>query len=372
MSRPARAPLGLDAKGLALLTAAVPALHAWYGTEARDLPWRRTRDPYAVWVSEAMLQQTRVAAALPYYERWMAALPTVQALAEADEGQVLRLWEGLGYYRRARNLHRAAQEVLARFGGEVPGEEDAFRRLPGVGAYTAAAVLSIAFGLDLAVVDGNVVRVLARLTAFGGDPGTAAARREFETLAARLLPPGTAALHNQALMELGALLCTPRSPRCAACPLAGACRGRGVGPESFPARRRRREVPHRHVAIGIVRDEGRVLVSRRPYGGMLGGLWEFPGGKVEPGETPEAALHRELREEVGLTVDVVGTLPLVDHAYTHLRVTLHPFLCRLREADPRIGEARPQRWIRPEELPDHPMPRANRKVIEAWLGLKTA
>ncbi len=357
------------------LLAAVPTLHAWYRAHARDLPWRRTRDPYAIWVSEVMCQQTRVAAATPYYQRWLAALPTVEALADADDREVLVLWEGLGYYSRARNFQRAAREVVARFGGRVPEALTDFRALPGVGAYTAAAVLSIAFGADLAVVDGNVRRVLARLTALAADPRRAPHAGELEALATALLPPGRAAVHNQAVMELGALCCLPRSPRCGACPLAAVCRaGQAGDPEAYPALQARAPVPHYPVAVGIVVDGGRVFLGQRPYGGLLGGLWEFPGGKLEPGESPEAALARELKEEFGLAAEVTGALAPVPHAYSHFRVTLFPRLCRFRGRDPRAGEGRTWQWVAAGELGAYPMPRANRKILEqlaqrpGWAG----
>ncbi len=344
----------------------VGALHAWYRRCARDLPWRRTRDPYAVWVSEVMLQQTRVAAVVGYYERWMGELPTVEALARADDQTVLRLWEGLGYYSRARNLHRAARVVVERHGGRIPDDPDAFRALPGVGPYTAAAVLSIAFGRDLAVVDGNVLRVLARLTALAEDPRTGLARRRLEALAQDLLPPGTAALHNQAVMELGALVCTPKGPACPECPLATACKARASGdPAWFPVRKPKAPVPHRRVAVAVVVGPGgRVLVDRRPYGGLLGGLWEFPGGKIEPGEAPAEAALRELREELGASARAERTLPAVDHAYSHFTVTLHPVVCRFEAMDARAGDGREWKWVEPAELADLPMPRANRKILE--------
>jgi len=348
----------------------VPALHRWYRAHARDLPWRRTRDPYALWVSEVMLQQTRVAAVIPYYERWLARFPTLVALATASEGAVLSAWEGLGYYSRARNLQRAARDVVERFAGEVPRDLDGFRSLRGVGAYTAAAVLSLAFDQDLAVVDGNVRRVLARLTALGCDPRRGRAAAALERLAQDLLPAGTAALHNQAVMELGAIVCTPRKPSCVGCPLQAPCRARASGqPEAHPVRTPKKAVPHYDVALGLVYEEDRVFIDRRPYDGLLGGLWEFPGGKIEAGESPEQALHRELREEFGMRVRPVGSLPPVRHAYSHFRVTLHPYLCRLLHLEPRAGEAREWRWVDPEELHRYPMPRANRKVLEqlaAW------
>jgi A/G-specific adenine glycosylase len=297
----------------------------------------------------------------------MALFPTVGALAEADETAVLRAWEGLGYYARARNLHRAAREVTARFGGKLPEQLEDFRALPGVGPYTAAAVLSLAFGRDLAVVDGNVRRVLARLTALPSDPRRRPQAASLEALACALLPPGTAALHNQAVMELGATLCSPRSPSCTACPLRGPCRAAVSGaPGEYPLRAPRKAVPHYRVCLGLVFRQGSIFIDRRPYEGLLGGLWEFPGGKVEKGESPEQALHRELGEEFGLRVEPEGTLPPVRHAYSHFRVTLHPYLCRFLDMDPgRCAEgAREWLWVDPAERPRYPMPRANRKVLE--------
>ncbi len=348
----------------------IPELHRWYRTHARPFPWRCTEDPYAIWVSEVMLQQTRADTVVPYYERWMAALPDVSGLASASEERVLALWEGLGYYHRARNLRRAAREVVERHGGRIPDDPAAFRALPGVGEYTSAAVLSIAFGRDLAVVDGNVRRVLCRAFALGEPCASGAGRRLLHRLATGLLPRGKAALHNQAMMELGATVCTPRSPSCGACPLVPECRARAAGrPEAFPRPSPRRPRPHYQVAVGIVKRDGRLLIARRPSYGLLGGLWEFPGGKLEPGESPEAALHRELLEELGLRVRVEGALGPVDHAYSHFRVTLHPFLCRFVAMDPTAGEGRDWKWVPPMELRNHPMPRANRKILEQWRAL---
>lgn len=347
------------------LRAALPALHAWYASRKRDLPWRRSADPYAIWVSEVMLQQTRVSAVVPYYLRWLARFPTVKALAAAPVEEVLKLWEGLGYYSRARNLHRAAQVVAERWGGEIPRDRTAFASLPGVGTYTTAAVLSIAFGADLAVVDGNVRRVLCRLLALEADPRRAPHAAALDRLAQELLPPGQAADHNQALMELGATLCTPRNPACPDCPLAPACLAQARGEaERYPLRRPRAAVPHHQVALGLVFDRGQIFIDRRPYGGLLGGLWEFPGGKVEPGETVEAALHRELAEEFGLRVRVDAALEPVAHAYSHFTVTLHPLLCTYLDRDPRAGEGNPWKWVPLAALADYPMPRANRKVLE--------
>ncbi|GAB4268080.1 MAG: A/G-specific adenine glycosylase [Deferrisomatales bacterium] len=358
-------PPGVSATHLHRMQEAVLGLHAWYRTHARELPWRATRDPYAIWVSEAMLQQTRVATVLPYYSRWIQELPTVGRLAGAAEQAVLRLWEGLGYYSRARNLHRAARVVVAEHGGAIPDDPHAFGRLPGVGPYTVAAVMSLAFDRDLAAVDGNVRRVLGRLTARRSPGSPAEHVRADRALAGALLPSGTARVHNQAMMELGALVCTPKGPRCGNCPLRAPCAARRTGtPEAFPPRLRRPASPHYDVAVGIVVDGGRVFLDRRPYGGLLGGLWEFPGGKVASGESAEEALRRELREEFAMEVQIVEALAPVRHAYSHFRVTLHPFRCRFLAMDPRAGEGNPWAWVLPEELPNYPMPRANRKVID--------
>jgi A/G-specific adenine glycosylase len=295
----------------------------------------------------------------------MTALPDVGSLARADESRVLKLWEGLGYYRRARNLRRGAREVVDRFGGEIPSDPQEFRSLPGVGPYSAAAVLSIAFGAPLAAVDSNVRRVLARLVALEGPAARSAGR--LDALARELLLPEAPSTHNQAMMELGATLCTPRKPACPACPFGPVCRAAALGdPEAFPERTPSRKVPHVQVAIGLVfRREGRELfIDQRPYGGLLGGLWEFPGGKLEEGESVEEALARELREEFGMAVEIGDALPPVDHAYTHLKVTLHPRLCRLVRLEPSVGEGRPYRWVTVAELDAYAMPRANRRVIE--------
>ena len=364
MSDPHLTSLGLVPRSREALQAAIPKLHRWYRSRGRDLPWRRTTDPYPIWISEVMLQQTRVTAVVPYYHRWMARLPTVQALADAPLEGVLKLWEGLGYYSRARNLHRAARAVVDSCGGAIPADPAAFAGLPGVGAYTTAAVMSIAFGADLAVVDGNVRRVLCRLLALEADPRRAPHAAALDRLAQELLPPGTAADHNQAMMELGATVCIPRGPDCNTCPLATVCRGRALGaPERYPLRRPRAVVPHHDVALGIVLHDGQVFIDRRPYGGLLGGLWEFPGGKVEPGETVDQALHRELSEEFGLLVRVDAALEPLAHAYSHFKVTLHPRLCTYLGREPRIGEGNPWKWVAPAALEDHPMPRANRKIL---------
>jgi len=336
-------------------------LLAWFARERRDLPWRRTREPYAIWVAEVMLAQTRVATAIPYYERFLARFPNVATLAAAPLDEVLKAWEGLGYYARARSLQRAAQEMVARYGGRIPDDPAAVRALPGVGAYTAAALLSIAFGRDEAALDGNARRVLARLYALP-EPGAA----ELRALAQSLLPHGHAGDWNQALMDLGATVCTPRRPRCPACPLAQHCLARRQGtPEQFPAPRRRPALPHYQVCAAVIEREGRFLIAQRPPEGLLGGLWEFPGGKQEPGESLEECLRREIREELAVEIAVGAPVATVEHAYTHLRITLHAFRCQLLAGEPQAIAVAAWRWVRPDELGRFAFSAADRKVIAA-------
>ncbi len=346
-----------------MLTPLAQRLLAWYAQARRRLPWRERPDPYAVLVAEVMAQQTRLETVLPYFERWMTRFPTVEALAQAEEQEVLALWEGLGYYRRARHLHRAAQEIVARHGGRIPTEPSQLAALPGIGPYTAAAVASIAFGRDVAVVDGNVLRVFARLFAIEEPVDTAAGRRTIERLAAEHLPPGQASAYNQALMDLGAQVCTPRQPNCAACPVRDLCRAYAQGdPTAYPRRKPKRPVPHYTVTAAVIRRNGQVLLAQRPPHGLLGNLWEFPGGKVEPGETLPQALIREIREELGVTIRVGDPLGIYRHAYSHFKVTLHAFLCRLEQGTPRPIEAQDVRWVPVNALDEYPMGHIDRRI----------
>jgi A/G-specific adenine glycosylase len=341
-------------------------LLAWYEREARDLPWRRTGDPYAIWISEVMLQQTRVETVRERWEPFLARFPDVATLARCREQSVLRAWEGLGYYGRARNLRRAAQAIVSDHGGRIPSTEAELRALPGFGPYTAAAVASIAHDRAAAVVDGNVIRVLARWSGEAGDVGRAEVRRRIDGLAARLLSRRRPGDWNQALMELGATVCRPRRPRCLLCPLARDCRGRASGdPEALPRKRRRGPVPHHDIAAGLVWRGGRLLIARRPVDGLLGGLWEFPGGKREAGETLEEACIREIWEETGLRVDCTGPFMSIDHAYTHFRITLHLFHCRSARGRPRPLGCETALFVAPERLDAYPFPRANRRALDA-------
>jgi len=304
------------------------------------------------------------------FEAFLVRFPTVTALAAASEDRVLKEWEGLGYYRRARDLLRAARAVAKEHGGRLPRTVAELRSLPGFGPYTAAAVASIAFGVKVAVLDGNVLRVLARLLDEQRAVDRMAARGRLEAVAARLVPARRSGDWNQALMELGATVCIPRRPRCPGCPLRDDCAARRRGhAESLPRRTVRRAVPHVEVAAGIVWRGEKVLVGRRPPRGLLGGLWEFPGGKRREGETLEAACVREVLEETGLRVRCLAPFLSLDHAYSHLTVTLHLFHCASDRGVPRPLGCEDPRFVPVEELDGYAFPRANRRALGRLLEL---
>ena len=333
------------------------------------MPWRGHPDPYGIWISEVMLQQTRVETVRDRWPRFLARFPSVHHLAEASEHAVLSEWEGLGYYSRARNLRRAAQQLVQQHAGVLPANVDALLRLPGFGAYTAAAVASIAFRRPVAVLDGNVIRVLARWSGEEGDVSRGATRRRLSNLAQTLLAPRRPGDWNQAVMDLGAVVCTPRSPRCAGCPLRRECRAFADGdPQRLPNKPKRGPTPHHDIAAGLVWRSDRVLIGRRPSQGLLGGLWEFPGGKRQPGEALDAACAREIREETGLRARVVRPFRQIDHAYTHFRITLHLFHCTAPRGTPRPLGCEAPRFVSVAELDDYPFPRANRRAIESLVA----
>lgn len=347
------------------IAAALPArLLEWYDGARRDLPWRRSRDPYRIWLAEVMLQQTRVETVAPYYERFIERFPTVAALAAASVDEVLEAWVGLGYYGRARRLHAAARQVMAEHEGRVPREVAAMRALPGVGRYTAGAVLSIAYGLPVPVVDGNVERILCRLFGLEGNPKAGPTRQRLWALAEALIPGARAGDFNQAMMDLGATVCTPKAPACEACPASGLCAARRLGrQEELPQMPQRRAVPHYDVGVGLVWRRGKVLITRRPPDVMLGGLWEFPGGKREDGETLEETVRREVAEELGLDVTVRAPFVACKHAYSHFKITLHAFHCACPRGRVRPTEADAFRWVRVAELAGFPFPAGSVKII---------
>lgn len=335
----------------------------WYRQHARVLPWRGVSDPYAVWVSEIMLQQTRVDTVIGYYQHWMERFPTVLDLSLASENEVLRLWEGLGYYSRARNLHKAAKVVVEQLGGKVPASRAALEKLPGIGQYTAGAIASMAFGLDEPALDGNLKRVLARVFDIAVPLTSLEGKNRLESLLSEHLPRGQAGDFNQAMMDIGATLCLPKSPICRDCPVVPICQAHRLGiQEQRPAQETRRPVPRFTVTAAVIWREGKVLLARRPANGLLGGLWEFPGGKLEAGETLESCLEREIHEELGVQIRVGEPLGIFKHAYTHFKVTLHAFRCDLLVGEPTPMEASELAWVLPLELSDYAMGKIDRQI----------
>ena len=340
------------------------ALLKWFREDARDLPWRKTKDPYFIWLSEIILQQTRVDQGLPYYLRFTRAFPTVRDLADAPEEAVLKLWEGLGYYTRARNLHKAAKLVVNEYGGELPKKAEMLQFLPGIGRYTAGAISSIAFGERAPIVDGNVKRVLARIYDMNACIDTPEVEKELWALAESLVPPGNPGDFNQSMMELGARICTPKKPDCASCPVQKQCQGYAAGvQESLPVRKAKKAVPHKEIVVAVIKVDGNYLLGRRPSEGFLGGLWEFPGGKLEKGETHQQALVRECKEELGVDVKVGGMIATVKHAYTHFKVTLNVYSCVIMKGKPEAKTHSELRWVPYGEFKDYAFPKGNHKFM---------
>lgn len=340
------------------------ALLAWFREHARDLPWRRTRDPYAIWISEIMLQQTQVKTVIPYWERWMKALPNLRALARANEARVLKLWEGLGYYSRARNAQAAAQHILAGHGGQFPSTFDAVLALPGVGRYTAGAICSIAFNQPHPILDGNVMRVLTRLFAIGGNPKERRANDRLWKLAAELVTiarqrdPKSGCSHlNQALMELGATVCLPKNPACAECPVARNCLARSTNRIArFPNLPRRAPATPRHFAAFVIERDGRFLVRQRAARVVNHGLWEFPNVELNNG----LALSELARKHLGIDLRHANTLSTIRHTITRYRITMDVFRC---PAPPPAADAEGH-WLTLRELEKLPFPSAHRKILD--------
>jgi A/G-specific adenine glycosylase len=338
----------------------------WYRREKRDLPWRQTDDPYKIWVSEIMLQQTRVDTVIPYYHRFLEAFPTVYDLAKAEQRQVLKLWEGLGYYSRGRNLHQAAKTVVSEFNGKVPATHEKISTLKGIGPYTAAAILSIAHQKPYAVVDGNVIRVLTRYYGIKDDIRSAAVKNRVQELADTLIPENNPGDFNQSVMELGATVCKPQNPECEKCPVSSSCVAyNSAQTDVIPYKSPAKKVPHHQIGVGlIVNDNGELLIALRPNDAMLGGLWEFPGGKKEKSESIKKTVARELREELGVDVEVLKKYRDLKHAYSHFKITLHAYWCKIIDGEPTPNSSIELKWVSLDEINEYPFPKANKTLIE--------
>jgi A/G-specific adenine glycosylase len=339
----------------------------WFAHNARDLPWRRTYHPYHIWISEIMLQQTQMDRVIGFFTRWMRLFPDIPQLAAADDTGVLKAWEGLGYYTRARNIIRTADILTTRYHATLPSDYRSLLELPGIGPYTAGAILSLAFNQPYPAIDANVERVFARIFNREGSLKNAHNREFIRTKALALMPAGCARHFNQAVMEFGALICRPSSPLCEQCPLTQLCACHHLGTAAQrPQAATSKEIITIEMATGILVRNGRIFIQQRPARGVWAGLWEFPGGRLEPGETPEEALVREYREETELTVRPLYSITATQHSYMNYRVTLHGFLCRLQGKNPTVGlhAAQQYRWAGWQELSRYPFPAGHRKLID--------
>jgi len=343
-------------------------LLAWFEKEKREMPWRNDLNPYRILVSEFMLQQTQVKTVIPYFERWMKSFPTLQKLAKAQESTVLKHWEGLGYYSRARNLKKTAQIILKDYSGKVPDSMTEILKLPGIGRYTAGAILSIAFGQKVPVLDGNVKRVLSRIFLLKENGGDRKSENILWETMHSLLPEAGAGDFNQAFMELGATVCLPKSPLCLLCPLKQNCKAQKTGEQNlYPPRKQKTPSTKIEVSAAVILRRNKIYIQKRKVGGLMGGLWEFPGGKFESGESAEQCLTREIKEEMGVALHIDEKLMTVKHSYTRFRVTLHVFLCRIHSGRVSPTQCEEWDWVKREELDSYPFPAANVKIIKSLM-----
>jgi len=335
----------------------------WYRKNKRSLPWRGIDDPYLIWVSEVMLQQTQVGTVIPYFLAWRKKFPDLNTLAAASEEEVLKLWEGLGYYSRARNLKKAAKILMARHNGQLPDDPEELNALPGIGACIAAAIASIAFGKDVPALEANGIRVLARLNNFHEDVTIGKNKKFLREKLSALIPTGKAGDLNQAVMDLGSAVCLKNAPKCNDCPLAWECLSFKAGSQDqLPVKKAKPKKPHYRVVAAIIEKNQKVLITKRPANGLLGGLWEFPGGKVEKGETDAFALSRELNEELGIRTETLDAFGKYQHAYTHFSVTVYAYYSAILEGKLAAVEVDEYKWVAIQALEQYPMGKVDRAI----------
>jgi A/G-specific adenine glycosylase len=337
----------------------------WYDKQKRDMPWRKNRDPYGILVSEFMLQQTQVKTVIPYYKQWMKSFPTAKKLATSDESNVMKHWEGLGYYSRARNLRKSAINIQHEFKGKVPDSMENILKLPGVGRYTAGAVLSIAFDKKVPVLDGNVKRVLSRLFLLNENGNNKKSEIRLWGTMEDLLPEKRCGDFNQAFMELGATICLPKNPFCKKCPLKQLCEANQSNKqELFPPPKITIKASRIQVSAAVIFKKGHVYIQKRRAKGLMGGLWEFPGGKIESDETETECLRREIKEELGVSIRIGKKLMTHRHSYTRFQVKLHVFQCQMHSGTLCPSACDDWKWVKPDELKQYPFPAANVKIVK--------
>lgn len=340
-------------------------LLAWYRRNQRSLPWRETNDPFRIWISEIMLQQTQVYTVIPYYHRFLKAFPTVSSLACAPLQKVLKVWENLGYYSRAGNIHAAARMIVEKFGGQIPDNWEEIQKLPGIGQYTAGAILSIAYGQAIPAVDGNVRRILCRLFAIRKPVDDTRKQKQLQKLAASLIPAKHPGDFNQALMDLGATICKAKNPDCSRCPVADLCQARLHDLQNvLPITRKAPAIPHRQATAAVIRNsKGMLLVVQRPTTGLLASLWKLPGGFIKADEALEKNLRHSVKEELGISIRTGKYLASVNHAYTHFRITLQAYECRLLKGTPKPIGCQNWRWASLNDLKKLPLSKIDRMIV---------
>lgn len=345
-------------------------LTSWYETNHRKLPWRLNPSPYHTLICEFMAQQTQINTLIPYYKRWLHQFPTVTEVATASEDTILKAWEGLGYYSRARNLHKTCQIINEKYSGNVPNTYNDLIELPGVGPYIAAAIASIAFEEPVPVVDGNVLRVITRFLGLSDDITKQKTKDMIQQKLSPHIKTVTPSHFNQGIMELGALICKPTNPACNECPITGMCYAFNYQSiDKFPVKPKKNKIPHHLVVVGIIKNsKNEILITKRKKNQLLGGLWEFPGGKVQEKESLENALERELFEELSIKPKINNKLCNVNHAYSHFKVTIHAFICETTETTITLNSADEYKWIRGNQFDEYAFPKANKVIIENFIN----
>ena len=337
----------------------------WYHKTSRDMPWRGTSNPYKIWISEVMLQQTRVETVIPYYIKWIHKYPTIYDVHNESIDNLLKAWEGLGYYYRVKNFKESCDRVCNEYNGIIPQDYSKFIKFKGVGPYIASAVLSIAFNKPLVTIDGNVNRVISRYLSI--DTNTPQSQKHISRYLLKQIHHLSAGNFNQAMMDLGRYICNSKSPQCVICPIQVNCTSYiNNSTESYPVRLKSRKPPHYSIGVGIIFRDKKLLITKRDYKTMLGGLWEFPGGKKDKKESIKECVIREIKEETNIDIDIIKKLDNIKQSYSHFSVTIHPYLCRYIKGDIKLDGPIDYKWVNQQYLDEYAFPRANKKIIQQF------
>ena len=338
----------------------------WFKKNKREMPWRSDKTPYRVWISELMLQQTKVDQVIPFYNKWMNHFPTLSSLSKASQDEILKLWEGLGYYSRARNIYKSSRIIDEKYNGIFPSNPSEIESLPGIGPYTKAAICSIAFNLNYAVLDGNVMRVLSRIYLYDKDISLSSSKKDLQKIADRILPEGNASNFNESIMELGALICTPKKTDCIRCPIKKSCLAYKESVVlKYPFKAPKKKIPEITVGAAVIIYKNKILISQRRPGQMLEGLWEFPGGKKEDQESIQECIKREIKEELDIDIIIDKHLVTVNHLYSHFKMKMHTYFVKIKKGMPKSMEGQNFEWISLRDIRNRPFSKADLKVIDA-------